>query len=38
MGVELGGKLTLMNEVGDTLAESDYDPAALFGATFDFRF
>lgn len=38
MGVELGGQLTLMDEFGNTIEESDYDPAALFGATFDFRF
>lgn len=38
MGVELGGSLTLMDESGKEIAKSDYDPAALFGATFDFRF
>jgi hypothetical protein len=38
MGVELGGTLTLMDENGAEIMESDYDPAALFGATFDFRF
>ena len=38
MGVELGGTLTLMDEDGRKISESDYDPAALFGATFDFRF
>ena len=38
MGVELGGTLTLMNEDGREISESDYDPSALFGATFDFRF
>ena len=38
MGVELGGSLTLMDESGKTISESDYDPAALFGATFAFRF
>ena len=38
MGVELGGTLTLMDEDGREISESDYDPSALFGATFDFRF
>jgi hypothetical protein len=38
MGVELGGSLTLMDESGEEIAKSDYDPAALFGVTFDFRF
>lgn len=38
MGVELGGTLTLMDEDGVEISESDYDPAALFGAVFDFRF
>ena len=37
-GAILGGTLTLMDEDGRTISESDYDPAALFGATFDFRF
>lgn len=37
-GVELGGTLTLMDEFGGTIEESDYDPAPLFGATFEFRF
>lgn len=37
-GVELGGKLTLMDEFGTTIEESDYDPAPLFGAAFEFRF
>lgn len=38
VGVELGGSLTLMDEGGRKITESDYDPAALFGATFNYRF
>lgn len=38
MGVELGGTLTLMDSTGKVIEESNYDPAALFGATFEFRF
>lgn len=38
MGVELGGTLTLIDQFDNELQESEYDPAALFGATFEFRF
>jgi hypothetical protein len=37
-GVELGGTLKLKNAMGDIVEESSYDPAAVFGATFEFRF
>jgi len=37
-GVELGGRLTLLDQFDTEIQESDYDPAALFGATFEFRF
>ncbi len=37
-GVELNGTLKLKNAMGDVVEESDYDPAPLFGATFDVRF
>ncbi len=37
-GIELGGSLTLKDRYGDELEESDYDPAPLFGATFEARF
>ncbi len=37
-GVELGGTLKLKNAMGDVVEESSYDPAAVFGATFEFRF
>ena len=38
IGTELGGRLTLMDDIGQVIERSDYDPAPLFGATFDFRF
>jgi outer membrane scaffolding protein for murein synthesis (MipA/OmpV family) len=37
-GLEFGGKLKLKNASGDVVEESDFDPALLFGATFEFRF
>lgn len=37
-GVELGGRLTLLDEFDKEVQESDYDPAALFGATFEIKF
>jgi hypothetical protein len=37
-GIELGGTLTLKDSFGKKLDESDYDPAALFGASFNLRF
>jgi len=37
-GVAFNGQLKLKNSAGDVVEESDYDPALLFGAVFDFRF
>jgi hypothetical protein len=37
-GLQFNGKLKLKDAMGDVLEESDYDPALLFGATFDYRF
>ena len=37
-GIELNGTLKLKDSMGDVVEESDYDPAALFGATFEIRF
>ena len=37
-GIELGGKLKLKDAMGDVIDESSYDPAPIFGATFEFRF
>jgi len=37
-GLEFGGKLKLRDSMDNLVAESDYDPAFLFGATFEFRF
>ena len=37
-GIEFNGNLKLKDAVGDDLAESSYDPAPLFGATFEFRY
>jgi outer membrane scaffolding protein for murein synthesis (MipA/OmpV family) len=37
-GLEFGGKLKLKNAAGDVVEESDYDPAVLFGAAFEYRF
>jgi hypothetical protein len=37
-GIELGGTLTLKNAMGNTVDESSYDPAPLFGASFEYRF
>jgi hypothetical protein len=37
-GMAIGGQLKLKNSSGDTLEESDYDPALLFGATFEISF
>ncbi|MFC1690396.1 hypothetical protein ACFL07_12220 [Pseudomonadota bacterium] len=37
-GIEMGGRLKLKNEFDELLAESDYDPAAIFGGTFNIRF
>jgi hypothetical protein len=37
-GIEFAGKLKLKDSMGDVVEESKYDPALLFGATFEFRF
>jgi len=37
-GLELGGKLKLKNSLDEIVHESSYDPAAIIGATFEFRF
>lgn len=37
-GIELNGTLKLKSAEGMTIEESDYDPAPMFGATFNFRF
>jgi hypothetical protein len=37
-GIELNGKLKLKNALGESVAESSYDPAPIFGATFKLRF
>ena len=37
-GVEIAGKLKLKDALGDVIEESSYDPAPVFGATFEFRF
>ena len=37
-GVEFGGELKLKDSLGDVVEESDYDPAPVFGVTFDVRF
>jgi hypothetical protein len=37
-GAELNGKLKLKNEFGEVVDESSYDPTAIFGVSFGFRF
>jgi len=37
-GIELNGTLEIKDSMGDDIEESSYDPAPLFGATFDVRF
>ena len=37
-GMEFSGKLKLKNALDEVVGESDYDPAAIFGGTFVFRF
>lgn len=37
-GMEFGGKLKLKDPYGETLSESKYDAAAIYGATFELRF
>ena len=37
-GMEFSGKLKLKNALDEVVGESDYDPTAIFGGTFVFRF
>ena len=37
-GMEFNGKLKLKNALNELVEESSYDPAAIFGATFELRF
>ena len=37
-GVALNGELKLKNSDGDTVEETNYDPALVFGAAFEYRF
>jgi len=37
-GLELAGEIRLNNDQDITIEESSYDPAPLFGATFEFRY
>ena len=37
-GIEFGGTLKLKDSSGKVIEESSYDPAPIFGATFEFRF
>jgi hypothetical protein len=37
-GMELNGTVTLKNALDELVAESSYDPAPLFGVSFEFRF
>ncbi|MBT8063509.1 MAG: TonB-dependent receptor [Gammaproteobacteria bacterium] len=37
-GIEFGGKLTLKNALDETVEETDYDPAPVIGASFEFRY
>jgi hypothetical protein len=37
-GLEFAGTLKIKNASDELLSESDYDPAAIFGATFELRF
>ena len=37
-GIELNGTLKLKDVQGDVVDESSYDPAPLFGVSFDARF
>lgn len=37
-GIELNGTLKLKDAMGEVIDESSYDPAPIFGATFEFRF
>jgi len=37
-GLAVNGELKLRNAAGDTVEETDYDPAMVFGAAFDYSF
>ena len=37
-GASLGGNLRLKDVTGETVEETDYDVAPIFGGTFEFRF
>ena len=37
-GMEFAGKLKLKDASGETISESSYDPAPIYGATFELRF
>jgi len=37
-GIQFGGNLKLKDTNGDLIEETDYDPAAVFGATFQIQF
>lgn len=37
-GIEFAGKLKLKNSLDETISETKYDPAAIYGGTFEFRF
>ena len=37
-GMEFSGKLKLKNALDEVVGESSYNPAAIYGATFEFRF
>jgi hypothetical protein len=37
-GIELNGELRLKNALDEVVGKSDYDPAAVFGGTFELRF
>jgi len=37
-GLAFNGELKLKNSAGDTVEETEYDPALVFGAAFDFSF
>ena len=38
VGIEMSGKLKLKDSMDNLIEESKYDPAMLFGATFEYRF
>ena len=36
-GIEINGELRLKNALDEVVGKSDYDPAAVFGVTFELR-